>query len=176
VAGKKIPINRAPVLTLWAAIVAGRLGYDADAALTLGRALAGLNAQSKGRRLGIYEGKEPRTKAPEGKAQRGPKPASVSLMGREIPVMKTPRGLRAAAAGQAIEPRTVQTYLEKKFGESLPEARAALESLAKSFVPAQLETRAFSLYEQFRPQIPEGKQGWGAKGELDLDRIRSLRK
>jgi len=172
----KIPINRAPVLTLWAAVVAARLGHDADAALTLGRALAGLNAQSKGRRLGIYEQKEPRTKAPEGKPERGPKPGSVRLMGREIPVVKTPRGLRAAADGEAIEPRTVQTYLEKKFGDSLPEARAALESLAKSVAPGQLETQAFSLYEKFRPQIPEGKAGWGAKGELDLDRIRSLRK
>ena len=142
----------------------------------MGRALAGLNAQSKGRRLGIYEEKEPKNKAPEARAQGTPKPGSVRLMGREIPVLKTPRGLRAAAAGQAIEPRSVQTYLEKKFGESLPEARAALEYLAETLSPAQLETQAFSLYEKFRPQIPEGKQGWGAKGELDLDRIRSLRK
>ena len=29
-------INRAPVLTLWAAVVAERLGYDRAAALTLG--------------------------------------------------------------------------------------------------------------------------------------------
>jgi hypothetical protein len=174
-AGNKITINRAPVLTLWAAVVAARLGYDADAALTLGRALAGLNAQSKGRRLGIYEEKEPKNEAPRANSHGTSKPASVRLMGREVPVVKTPRGLRAATAGQAVEPRAVQTYLEKKFGESLPEARSALESLAKSYSPAQLETQAFSLYEKFRPQIPEGKQGWGAKGELDLDRIRSLR-
>jgi len=46
--------------------------------------------------------------------------------------------------------------------------------LARSLTPAQLETRGFSLYEEFRPQIPEGKKGWGAKGELDLDLIRRL--
>ena len=39
-----ISINRAPVLTLWATVVAERLGYDADAACTLGKVLAGLNA------------------------------------------------------------------------------------------------------------------------------------
>ena len=50
----KVKINRAPVLTLWAAVVAQRLGYSEAEALTLGKALAGLNAQSKGRRLGIY--------------------------------------------------------------------------------------------------------------------------
>ena len=56
-ATKKIKINRAPVLTLWAAVVAERLGYDEETALTLGKAVAGLNAQSKGKKLGIYEEK-----------------------------------------------------------------------------------------------------------------------
>jgi len=50
----RIKINRAPVLTLWAAVVAQRLGFDWKAALTLGRAVAGLNAYSKGRALGIF--------------------------------------------------------------------------------------------------------------------------
>ena len=41
-------INRAPVLTFWAAVVGEVLGFDHDEALTLGRAVAGLNAYSKG--------------------------------------------------------------------------------------------------------------------------------
>jgi len=41
---RTIYINRAPVLTLWAAVVAERLGFSRDEALTLGRAVAGLNA------------------------------------------------------------------------------------------------------------------------------------
>ena len=45
---RTIRINRAPVLTLWGAVVAERLGFDPDAARTLGRAVAGLNAYSKG--------------------------------------------------------------------------------------------------------------------------------
>jgi hypothetical protein len=49
-----VTIDRAPVLTLWAAVVAERLGYDHETALTLGKAVAGLNAQSKGLRLGIF--------------------------------------------------------------------------------------------------------------------------
>ncbi len=43
----QITINRAPVLTLWAAVVAERAGYEAEAALTFGKCVAGLNAQSK---------------------------------------------------------------------------------------------------------------------------------
>jgi len=50
-----ITINRAPVLTLWATIVAERLGFTHDEALTLGRAVAGLNAYSKGRALGVHQ-------------------------------------------------------------------------------------------------------------------------
>jgi hypothetical protein len=50
-----VTINRAPVLTLWAAVVAERLAYSHGTALTLGKAVTGLNAQSKGRRLGIFE-------------------------------------------------------------------------------------------------------------------------
>ena len=36
-------VNWAPVLTLWAAVVAVVLGFEHDEALTLGRAVAGLN-------------------------------------------------------------------------------------------------------------------------------------
>ncbi|HKL63094.1 MAG TPA: hypothetical protein VJ883_06985, partial [Woeseiaceae bacterium] len=53
-----LKINRAPVLTLWAAVVAERLGFARDEALTLGRAVAGLNAYSKGRSLGLFEPSE----------------------------------------------------------------------------------------------------------------------
>jgi hypothetical protein len=61
-AGKTLSINRAPVLTLWAAVVAQRLGFDEDEALGLGKAVAGLNAQSKGRRLGIFKPHEEKPK------------------------------------------------------------------------------------------------------------------
>ena len=37
--------------------------------------------------------------------------------------------------------------------------------------PDELAQRGFGLYEQFRPKIPEGVSGWGAKGELDLGGI-----
>jgi hypothetical protein len=172
---RKIKINRAPVLTLWASVVAERLGYDKDEALTFGKALAGLNAQSKGRRLGIYEEKMEEEKGREKKE----KPVSVEfiqLMGRGIPSVKTPKGLRAAIQGEEIDPQSVEKYLQQKFGADLDAARAAMEKLAKAFTPKQLEIKAFSLYEKFRPQIPEGVKGWGAKGELDLDTIVSLAK
>ena len=171
---KKIKINRAPVLTLWAAVVAERLGYNKSEALTLGKAVAGLNAQSKGRRLGIYEEKTEDEKKEEKKKEL--KVEFIELLGRGIPVVKTSKGVRAAIKGDEIDPESVETYLEQKFKDDLEEARAAMETLAKAYTPKQLESQAFGLYEKFRPKIPEGTKGWGAKGELDLDYIRSLAK
>jgi hypothetical protein len=37
-AARHVLVNRAPVLTLWAAVVAERLGFDRPAALSLGKA------------------------------------------------------------------------------------------------------------------------------------------
>lgn len=173
-ANKKFKINRAPVLTLWAAVVAERLGYDEATALTLGKAVAGLNAQSKGRRLGIYEEKSEEEKEKEAKKKKPVKTEFVEILGRDVPAIKTPKGLRAAVKGEAIYAESVETYLKQKFGENYEDARAAMEKLAKAYTPKQLESKAYDLYEKFRPEIPEGTRGWGAKGELDLDYIRSL--
>src|SRR5258706_5192181 len=173
-AKKKIKINRAPVLTLWAAIVAERLGYNKSEALTFGKAVAGLNAQSKGRRLGIYEEKTEEKKEKEKKKEKTVKLELIGLLGRGVPAVQTPQGLRAAIKGEPIHAGSVESYLQQKFGDDLDEARAAMEELAKAYTPKQLEGKAYDLYEKFRPEIPEGKKGWGAKGELDLDYIRSL--
>jgi exodeoxyribonuclease V gamma subunit len=43
---RQLVVNRAPVLTLWAAVVAEVLGFEHDEALTLGRAVAGLKVGS----------------------------------------------------------------------------------------------------------------------------------
>ena len=169
-ADKTIKINRAPVLTLWAAIVSERLGHSPETALTLGRAVAGLNAASKARRLGLEdEKKEPaEAKAPVHKAR------SVIVLGRPVPVTQTKDGLRALAKDEAIKPDGVRRYLESKFGDDLPAVRAALEDLARAYSRDQLEASAYDLYERFRPAVPEGQRGWGAAGVLDLEQIRRM--
>jgi hypothetical protein len=43
-------------------VVAERLGFDEGEALALGKALAGLNAQAKSRRLGIFKPHEEKAK------------------------------------------------------------------------------------------------------------------
>lgn len=172
-----VSINRAPVLTLWATIVAERLGYAHGEALTLGKAVAGLNAQSKGQRLGIFSpagGKQAVKKA--GEAAKPAAAKTVELMGRAIPVTKTKDGMRAVEKGRPSDPAAVERYLEQKFGDALDDARAAFQALARARKPTALAHEAFALYEAFRPAIPAGQRGWGAKGLLDLDRVRALAK
>lgn len=167
-----LEVNRAPVMTLWAAVVAERLGFDRDEALTLGKTVAGLNAQAKGQRLGIFE---PTERASEQVPYRTEgEPFFVELLGRAVPAINTPDGVRATAKGAPVPPASVQRYLEGKFGAALPEVRRAMEELAAAFPADELEERAYGLYVRFRPEIPAGKPGWGAKGELDTERIRSL--
>jgi hypothetical protein len=167
-----VEVNRAPVMTLWATVVAERLGFDRDEALTLGKTVTGLNAQAKGRSLGIFKPGEKKSE----QARRRPKGEQffVELLGRSVPVINTPEGVRAAAKDAPVDPASVQRYLEGKFGGALPEVRQAMEELAAALAPDELEERAYRLYAEFRPEIPSGKRGWGAKGELDTDRIRSL--
>lgn len=167
----QIKINRAPVLTLWTSIVAERLGYDEPEALSLARGLAGLNAQSKGERLGIYKPSE-KGKAETKRKERAEE--SVQILGRAVPVVETKEGLRATSNHRPINPSAVQRYLQSKFGAALPEVRKAMQDLADALTPAELSSRAYDLYEEFRPQIPGGKRGWGAQGELDLDYVRSM--
>jgi len=81
-----------PGFDLVASVVAERLGFDHEAALSLGKTLAGLNAQAKGRHLGIYkpaermEGKPPKRDRPREEFQ-------VELLGRSIPAKHTEKGI-----------------------------------------------------------------------------------
>ena len=172
--GKKVQINRAPVLTLWATIVAQRLGYNRAEALTLGKAVAGLNAQAKGQRLGIYH---PSAETPEKQRKRKESDQyTVLILGRPVSAINTEEGVRATTKGKAIKPDTVETYLERKFGDELADVQKAMQALARAYKPTELAARAYALYEEFRPEIPAGTRGWGAQGMLDLDHIRSLAK
>ncbi len=167
-----IQVNRAPVLTLWAAIVAERLGHDASAAITLGRAVAGSSARVKARAIGLEE-------KPEGGSLRdAAKPAprqTVHLLGRDVPVVEQKRSQYALDHDKPASPRPAHAYVEKAFGEHLPAVRRAMEALADSLPPEELNRIGFRLYEHFRPEVPAGAAGWGKKGVLDLKQIENAR-
>jgi hypothetical protein len=170
-----VTINRAPVLTLWAAVVAERLGFEHNEALTLGKAVAGLTAQSKGQRLGIFAPSPEAVRLQRAEKAKKAGVFSVALLGRAVPVLYTDEGLRAVGKDQKpVTPASVEKYLKSKFGEALPTTRAAMVKLAKSRGPEQLTDEAFRLYEAFRPGIPAGESGWGTKGTLSIKKIEGM--
>jgi hypothetical protein len=120
------------------------------------------SARSKGRRLGIYKPHEEGAKQAREK-ERGEE-FWVELCGRSVPAKNNEDGVRAVHGSQAIDPASARRYLESKFGEDLSATRSAMEQLAKSYPPKELAERSYSLYERFRPAIPSGVKGWGAKG------------
>ena len=172
---RAIYINRAPVLILWAAVVAERLGFRRDEALTLGRAVAGLNAYSKGVSLGLFRPSPKTVKDRRNRLTRGRR-LKIDVLRRAVPVVRTRDGLRALSGGRPISPTSVQRYLQGKFGDNLTPARAAMRHLARSMPPKTLAANGYALYVKFRPSVPTGVKGWGARGKLDLNLIRRLTK
>lgn len=71
-----IPINRVPVLTLWATVVAERVGHAPDTALTL--------ARPKARRLGIMDEAQQASERNAAAAGLKPRVQTVRLLGRGI--------------------------------------------------------------------------------------------
>ena len=133
-----LEINRAPVLTLWAAVVAERIGHPADTALTLGRAVAGSAARVKARNIGREERNADRDADRSG-LRSDHVTASVFLLGKTIRLLPTTDfELRAADGEQPADPAAVLRYLAKAFGDHLDEVRQAMDELASRHEQAEL--------------------------------------
>ena len=91
------------MLTLWAAVVAERLGFDHREALTLGRAVAGLNAYSKGKALGLFA-PTPKEVHERRRKMRAAEGVTVDLLQRSIPCVRSDDGIRALSGDQPIKP------------------------------------------------------------------------
>ena len=161
-----ITINRAPVLTLWAAVVAERLGFDRATSLTLGQAVAAKSAYAKGVSLGIIEPKPELVR--EGAEHLGEgQQLFVGLLGKPVPVVQTSDGVRAVAKGRPGNPAQIEKYFAGKFGDRLDEAWRAMAELAAVHERVDLMRRGFRLYEAFRPGVPAGEFGLGCQGRAE---------
>lgn len=96
---------------------------------------------------------------------------TIRLLGRDIPVLPASDGTpRADDNGKPASARPVTSYVTSAFGNRLLEVRETMERVAASLPPEELNRVGFRLYERFRPEVPDGVSGWGAKGVLHLDR------
>jgi len=167
----EIRVNRAPFLTLWATVVAKRVGFEKDEALTIGKAVAGLTAQAKGRSLGIFHERPTEEIEKVRELREGMDAKSVPFMGRMIPCIMSEEGVRALAGTRPVDPRSVQRYLESKFGEHLSAVTGQLAALAETFEGDELLRQGMDVYMRLRPNVPKGKEGWGKQGLLDTAAI-----
>ena len=169
-----IVINRAPVLELWASCVTQFLHpkLSWSTCLSAGGAIATITAISKGRSIGKMEKPDP-GEAHEKSRKRKEKAEEAGL--EEIETMSFK--LRLDGDGQARvgdKPKKAgEEALKKKYGgdDSYQKVKVAVEQALNPWKGKEedLDGRAFGMYEDFRPTIPPGQQGWGRKGQLRLE-------
>ncbi|RXW24679.1 hypothetical protein EST38_g1137 [Candolleomyces aberdarensis] len=166
---KFIVVNRAPVMTAWATVVAERLNFKREEALSIASVYTEMNAVSKGITLGLYDKKkEQGLEASTNGAQ-----PYVELIGRRVPVYRTQdEQWRALSNSNPVSPMTAFGYLSRSFQQSLPHVIGTMRLLAESYDPSELNAKAWILYTSFRPEIDQ----WGKKSQLFCSKILALRK
>ena len=108
-----------------AAVVAERLGFDWAEALTLERAVAGLNAYAKGKALGLFEPTPEAIREKREQLGRQKGAFSIDLLNRKVPAVHMEAGIRALQKDQPTNPISVTGYLERAFGDAFEDARDA---------------------------------------------------
>jgi hypothetical protein len=190
VAQMKPIVSRTSLLTLWASVVAERLGHERMTALTLAKAVAGTTARLKVRVIGRKQwvgGREetdpdlgmdlPRQ---HGKAAM----AQVVLLGKRIPLLTDASGQPRAALRTlptrdggvadeyvAADPAEVDRYLIKTFGLHLADLRTAMEGLAACYEPMELNRIGRQLYENFQSSGPHNHKGRPGKAAQEIENV-----
>lgn len=166
---KSTVVNRAPIMTAWSFIVAERLGFQREEALSIASVYTEMNAISKGVSIGLYE----ENKQQNMEASKDGSQPYVDLMGRRIPLYQTSSGQwRALTQGSPVSPGAAFSYITRSLRQTTPQIMGALRLVALSYSPAQLNKRGYNLYCDFRPNV----EGWGKKGEVRCQSILAMRR
>lgn len=169
---KPILINRAPVLELWGACVASVLHPDLswNLCLSIGSSISTITAIAKGRSIGKISQPDPDKKKDE--TDKGTKGEFT------LEVMGFPMTIEGDAVIVKGKPRTTrEANLIRKYGEKdFSRVKSTMLEALKSWQgdEKELDSQAFHMYEQFRPNVAKGQQGWGRKGELSLSKIEDV--
>lgn len=170
---KPIIINRAPVLELWGACVAHFLHPELswNLCLSIGSSISTITAISKGRSIGtIASPDQSKNDATGNQAKKkGDHPT--------ITVMSFPMMIKDDSVLVKGKPKTTrEVSLVRKYGsdEIYGKAKDAMTEALEDWrgKEDELDTKAFHMYEQFRPDVAKGQKGWGRKGELHLSKVR----
>lgn len=163
----QIYVNRSPVMILWGAVCGSfSQGLKWEEALSVASAAASVIAGQKAALLEL--------------GGWGPAAgdSSVGLLGVRVSVTRTEAGMRGMDKnGEQVEPRMVRLLLETKFECQLNPLKVEMERVARTYAPECLleddGRLVYLLYVRFRPRVPLGRAGWGAKGNLDTARLKN---
>ena len=176
--GDSITINRAPVLELWGGCVTQFLypSLSWSTCLSAGGAISTITAISKGRSIGKIEKPDP-GEAQKKREERKKKAEKDNLEELETMSFKLNLDKDGNAMVGGKPKKASEETLSKKYGgsEQYQKVKKVFEDALKSWKgkEEELDSRAFGMYEDFRPSIPPGQSGWGRKGQLNLDTIKS---
>lgn len=173
-----IHIESTPVLILWVTVVAERLGYSSEEALTYGRWISSVLEQSKGEAMGVLQKRRDKTSEPKTKRRKKENTDNRHVevfVNIDIPVKKKNGMLLAVEKGQGepIDHKRVQEYLIACLGEKdLETAKDAMKKLAETVPREELKDKAYEIYEMVRPEW----HAWNKKSTLDLNKVHDLEK
>lgn len=168
-----IQINRAPVLTLWAASVACFLypSLSWPTCLSAGSAIASLCAVSKGRAIGTIDQPSDRDTSSDHPKQPRDDEDEINVLGFKLHIKD---GVVVIGGDKK---KGNEKALESKFGaEEEHEARECFQKCLETWKghEKELSKKAFGMYEKFRPEVASGQRGWGRKGDLSLEKVESV--
>lgn len=74
-----------------------------------------------------------------------------------------------------VEPEKAFGYLKRGFSQQLGSVIGAMQLLADAFPPDELNAKGYDFYCSFRPEVENGRAGWGERSGMDLKTILNLR-
>ncbi|KAH9077166.1 hypothetical protein EDB83DRAFT_2348586 [Lactarius deliciosus] len=153
---KSAVVNRAPVMMAWACVVAERLGFSREEALSIASVYTEMNAISKGVSIGVYDKKR---EADLKTTHAGGTQPYVDLLGRRVPLYRNASGAWRAfttedSDGSGSAPGAAYGYITRALRQTAPAVLGAMRLLAESYSdPMELNRVGFALYADFRPEV-----------------------
>ncbi|KAK5689915.1 hypothetical protein LTR97_012675 [Elasticomyces elasticus] len=166
-----ITINRAPVLELWASCVAQFVYPELswESCLSAGGAIASITAMAKGRSIGMMEKPDP-SEAAMRREKRKEKAEHNEL--DEVDLISFHLKLKDGQAMVGDKPKKGnEIALRKKYSdEQYEKAKQAMQEALNEWKGKEdeLNQQAFKM-----PNIPPGQKGWGRKGQLNLQNVKT---
>lgn len=123
-------MHRVTGVSLWAAILAGRMGRLPETGLNLGRLHAASSPRAMAQPVNIADKAQQSGEIHVRPADSAPRLRSVRFLRREVPASQPNDTLRTEDECKLASAKGVHTYIVQAFGDRLPGVRAAMEAVA----------------------------------------------